>query len=216
MNRVILLGPPGAGKGTQAERIVKKLGVPQISTGQILRDAINNKTELGLKVKSIIDKGDLVSDDIIIDIVKERLSQPDCQNGYLLDGYPRTIAQAEALNINNIKIDSVIVLLVDYESIVSRISGRWVHKPSGRTYHELVNPPKHEGLDDITGEKLIQREDDKPETVRDRLKVYDNQTQPLVAYYKKLSQTKSEDLKYLVIDGNKSIDMVSEDILSNL
>jgi adenylate kinase len=213
MNRIILLGPPGAGKGTQAERIVKKLGIPQISTGQILRDSIANKTDLGLQVKSIIDRGELVSDDIIISIVKNRLSQKDCESGYLLDGYPRTLAQAEALDVNNIKIDAVIVLSVDPESIVERISGRWVHKPSGRTYHEKVNPPKTPGLDDITGEKLIQRDDDKPETVRDRLKVYENQTKPLVAYYEKVSQTKkSGELSYLLIDGNQSIDKVTENI----
>jgi adenylate kinase len=215
MNRIILLGPPGAGKGTQADFIKNKLNIPQIATGQILRDAVAKKTELGLQVKDIMDSGNLVPDEIIIGIVKARLAQPDCAKGYLLDGFPRTLPQAEALVTNNIKIDNVIVLSVDPEIIIKRISGRWVHEGSGRAYHIEVNPPKVKGLDDLTGEPLTQRVDDKKETVRDRLQVYENLTQPLIAYYKKLSHTDNS-LKLGFIDGSKPIELVTKDIFSNL
>lgn len=215
MNRIILLGPPGAGKGTQADLIKDKLNIPQISTGQILRDEVSKGSSLGIKVKEIMDSGNLVSDDLIIEIVKARLSEPDCSNGYLLDGFPRTLPQAEALVNNNIKIDHVIVLAVDPEIIIKRISGRWVHEGSGRTYHIEVNPPKVEGLDDITNEPLTQRVDDKEQTVRDRLEVYENLTQPLIAYYKKLSQT-DKSLKLGFIDGSKPIESVTKDLFSKL
>jgi adenylate kinase len=215
MNRIILLGPPGAGKGTQAEYIKNKLNIPQIATGQILRDEVAKGSELGLKVKEIINSGNLVSDDLIIDIVKARLAQPDCANGYLLDGFPRTLPQAEALVNNGIKIDNVIVLFVDLEIIIKRISGRWMHEASGRTYHTQVNPPKVEGLDDETMEPLIQRVDDQEHTVRDRLQVYEDLTQPLIAYYEKLSQTDKE-LKFGVIDGSQSIELVTKAILDKL
>jgi adenylate kinase len=215
MNRIILLGPPGAGKGTQAEYIKDKLNIPQIATGQMLRDAVAQKTELGLQVKDIMDSGNLVPDELIIDIVKARLAQPDCARGYLLDGFPRTLPQAEALVTNNIKIDNVIVLSVDPEILVKRIGGRWVHEGSGRSYHAEINPPKVEGLDDVTGEPLSQRVDDQEQTVRDRLQVYENLTQPLIAYYEKLSQTDKE-LKFGVVDGSEPIESVTKAIFYNL
>ncbi len=215
MNRIILLGPPGAGKGTQADFIKNKLNIPQIATGQILRDAVAKKTELGLQVKDIMDSGNLVPDELIIGIVKARLAQPDCAKGYLLDGFPRTLPQAEALVTNNIKIDNVIVISVYPEIIIKRISGRWVHEGSGRTYHIEVNPPKVEGLDDVTSEPLSQRIDDQEQTVRDRLQVYENLTQPLIAYYEKLSQTDKE-LRFGVVDGSEPIESVTCAIFSNL
>ena len=215
MNRIILLGPPGAGKGTQADFIKNKLNIPQIATGQILRDAVAKKTELGLQVKDIMDSGNLVPDELIIGIVKARLAQPDCAKGYLLDGFPRTLPQAEALVTNNIKIDNVIVISVYPEIIIKRISGRWVHEGSGRTYHIELNPPKVEGLDDETSEPLSQRIDDQEQTVRDRLQVYENLTQPLIAYYEKLSQTDKE-LRFGVVDGSEPIESVTCAIFSNL
>ena len=215
MNRIILLGPPGAGKGTQAEYIKNKLSIPQIATGQVLREAVAKKTQLGIKIKDIMDRGELVPDNLIIGIVKDRLIQPDCAKGYLLDGFPRTLPQAEALVTNNIKIDNVIVLSVDLEAIVKRISGRWVHEPSGRSYHTEVNPPKTKGLDDLTKEPLTQRVDDQEITVRDRLRVYEKLTKPLIAYYEKLSQNDRE-LNFGVIDGNQSIELVTKAIFYNL
>ena len=216
MNRIILLGPPGAGKGTQAEYIKNKLNIPQIATGQILRDSVAQKTDLGLKVKDIMDSGNLVPDDLIIEIVKARIACPDCAKGYLLDGFPRTLPQAEALVINNIKIDNVIVLLVESESIIKRISGRWVHEASGRTYHLEVNPPKNKGLDDVTGEHLTQRVDDQEDTVRERLKVYENLTKPLIAYYENMSQNDDSELSFGVVDGSQSIELVTKAIFDNL
>lgn len=183
--RLILLGPPGAGKGTQAGFITERFGIPQISTGDMLRAAIRAGTPLGLEAKKVMDAGKLVSDDIIIGLVQDRLQQPDCVRGYLLDGFPRTIAQADALKAAGVRIDYVLEIDVDDEEIVTRMSGRRVHSASGRTYHVKFNPPKVDGIDDVTGEPLIQRDDDKIETVQKRLQVYRQQTLPLVEYYSK-------------------------------
>lgn len=187
--RLILLGPPGAGKGTQAKFICEKFGIPQISTGDMLRAAIKAGTPLGLAAKKVMDAGQLVSDDIIIGLVKERLTQPDCAKGYLFDGFPRTIPQAEAMKTSGVAIDFVLQIDVPDEEIVSRMSGRRVHLASGRTYHVVFNPPKVEGVDDETGEALIQRDDDRAETVKKRLDVYHAQTAPLVKYYGDWSAT---------------------------
>ena len=184
--RLILLGPPGAGKGTQAQFISEKYGIPQISTGDMLRAAVKAGTELGLKAKDIMASGGLVSDDLIIDLVKERIQQADCVNGFLFDGFPRTIPQAQALVDASIAIDVVLEIHVADNEIVSRLSGRRVHEGSGRVYHVEHNPPKTEGLDDLTGETLIQRVDDSEETVRNRLNIYHEQTEPLVAFYEAL------------------------------
>lgn len=181
--RIILLGSPGSGKGTQAQFITQKYRIPQISTGDMLRAAVRAGTPLGLAAKQVMDAGGLVSDDIILGLIKERINQDDCAAGFLLDGFPRTIAQAEGLNAMGVAIDTVIELAVDDEEIVKRMAGRRVHQQSGRTYHVLFNPPKAEGADDVTGEPLIQRDDDKEETVRKRLEVYHQQTRPLVEYY---------------------------------
>ncbi len=213
--KIILLGAPGAGKGTQAQFLTKEFGIPQISTGDMLRAAIKEGTELGKMAKKFMDEGKLVTDDIIIGLVKERIAKDDCKNGFLLDGFPRTIAQADALKENGVNIDAVIEIDVPDEVIVERMSGRRVHPASGRTYHVVFNPPKVEGKDDETGEELIQREDDKEEIVKDRLKVYHEQTQPLVDYYKKEAQN-SENLKYIHIDGTQPIDKVQSEILSQL
>jgi adenylate kinase len=182
--RLILLGPPGAGKGTQAAFIKEKFGIPQISTGDMLRAAVKAGTPLGLAAKKVMDSGALVSDDIIIGLVKERLKEPDCKGGYLFDGFPRTIPQADAMKTAGVALDYVLEIDVPPEEIILRMSGRRVHTASGRTYHVRFNPPKAEGRDDVTGEPLIQREDDKEETVRTRLDVYAAQTRPLVDYYK--------------------------------
>lgn len=187
--RLILLGPPGAGKGTQAAFITEQFGIPQIATGDMLRAAVKAQTPLGIEAKKIMDAGALVSDDIIIGLVKDRLSQPDCQNGYLFDGFPRTIPQADALKDANIPLDFVIEIAVPEEDIIQRMSGRRMHPGSGRSYHTLFNPPKTPDVDDITGEPLVQREDDREETVRHRLEVYRNQTQPLVDYYSSWAQS---------------------------
>ncbi len=187
--RVILLGAPGAGKGTQAKFITEKFGIPQISTGDMLRAAVKAGTELGLQAKSVMDSGGLVSDDLIIALVKERTAQPDCANGFLFDGFPRTIPQAEALVNEGVVLDHVLEIAVDDEEIVQRIAGRRVHEASGRVYHTVYSPPKVEGKDDITGEDLVQRKDDTEETVRHRLSVYHSQTKPLVEFYKKLAAT---------------------------
>ena len=181
--RLILLGPPGAGKGTQAAFITQKYGIPQISTGDMLRAAIKAGTPLALSVKQVIDAGHLVSDDIIIRLVHERLSEPDCTNGYLFDGFPRTIPQAEAMKAGRVPIDHVLEIDVPEAEIVLRMSGRRVHPASGRSYHVQFNPPRQEGRDDVTGEPLVQRADDREDTVRKRLEVYRRQTQPLVEYY---------------------------------
>lgn len=185
--RVILLGPPGAGKGTQSGFIARQFGIPQISTGDMLRAAVKAGTPLGIKVKQVLDSGALVSDDIIIDLVKERIQQPDCAKGFLFDGFPRTIPQAEAMREAGVIIDHVVELAIADEEIVKRIAGRRVHPGSGRIYHVSANPPKTAGKDDETGEELVQREDDREETVRHRLGVYHAQTKPLVDFYQKLS-----------------------------
>ena len=207
---LIILGPPGAGKGTQAAFISSEQKIPHISTGDMLREAIKNGTELGLKAKAIMDAGNLVSDDLIIELVKERISQSDCERGFLFDGFPRTIPQAEALIQNNVEIHGVIELVVADEEIIKRMSGRRIHLASGRTYHVDFNPPKKAGIDDETGEDLVIRKDDEPETVKDRLKVYWTQTQPLIEYY---SNSKNfSDLKYLSVDGTLTVDEIKKNI----
>ena len=212
--KIILLGPPGAGKGTQAEVISKKLEIPHISTGDILRESIKNKTSLGEEAKKIMDAGELVSDEIILGIIQERISQTDCSDGYLFDGFPRTIGQADGLINMGIDVDLVIEIALLDEIIISRMSGRRIHLASGRSYHVEFNPPKVDGKDDLTGEDLIQRDDDKPETVLARIKVYKNQTDPLIDYYQNLED--SADLHYLKIDGSDSPDAVSKEILKNI
>ena len=207
---LIILGPPGAGKGTQAAFISSEQKIPHISTGDMLREAIKNGTELGLQAKAIMDAGNLVSDDLIIELVKERISQSDCERGFLFDGFPRTIPQAEALIHNNVEIHGVIELVVADEEIIKRMSGRRIHLASGRTYHVDFNPPNKAGIDDETGEDLVIRKDDEPETVKDRLKVYWTQTQPLIEYY---SNSKNfSDLKYLSVDGTLTVDEIKKNI----
>ena len=198
--RLILLGAPGVGKGTQAQFITEAYGIPQISTGDMLRQAIKDQTPLGLQVKGVMDRGELVTDEIIINLVKERLRQDDCQDGFLFDGFPRTIPQAEALKDAGIEIDQVIEITVPDGEIIKRLSGRRVHPGSGRTYHVLYHPPKTAGVDDETGEALVQRDDDQEETIRDRLRIYRDQTAPLVAFYKTLTQKTGA--QYAMIDGN--------------
>jgi adenylate kinase len=187
--KLILLGAPGAGKGTQAAFLCQKYGIPQISTGDMLRAAVKAGTEMGLAAKKVMDAGGLVSDEIIIGLVKERIAQPDCANGFLFDGFPRTIPQADAMKAAGVKIDVVLEIDVPDTAIIERMSGRRVHVASGRTYHVKYNPPKAEGKDDVTGEDLIQRDDDKEETVRKRLDIYHQQTRPLVDYYSQWSAT---------------------------
>ncbi|MGD8174393.1 adenylate kinase [Marinimicrobium sp. ARAG 43.8] len=200
--KVILLGAPGAGKGTQAHLIMDKFGIPQISTGDMLRAAVKAGTPLGLQAKDIMSSGGLVPDDLIIALVKERIKAPDCANGFLFDGFPRTIPQAQALLDAGIHIDHVIEIDVDDEEIVSRLAGRRVHEPSGRVYHIKHQPPKEDGVDDVTGEPLIQREDDREETVRKRLSVYHEQTKPLVSFYQDLERSGNPNApKYTCIHG---------------
>jgi adenylate kinase len=198
---IILLGPPGAGKGTQATHICEKFSIPQISTGDMLRAAVKAGTPLGIEAKKVMDHGGLVSDDIIIGLVKERIQEPDCENGYLLDGFPRTIGQADALKTEGVAIDHVIEIQVPDEDIVARMSGRRVHLTSGRTYHVTFNPPRVDGKDDQTGEPLIQRADDLDEIVRDRLGVYHEQTQPLVDYYSDDALESPTGIKFSVVSG---------------
>lgn len=208
--RIILLGPPGAGKGTQAQTITTDYNIPQISTGDMLRAAIKAGTELGLKAKAVMDAGQLVSDDIILGLVKERIAQDDCKNGFLFDGFPRTIPQAQALVDADIKIDAVIELQVPDEKIVKRMSGRRVHLASGRTYHIVYNPPKVEGKDDVTGEPLVIRPDDEESTVRSRLAVYHQQTEPLVAFYKE--QAAYGNTNFAAIDADRPVEDIAADI----
>ena len=207
---LIILGPPGAGKGTQAAFIASEQNIPHISTGDMLREAIKNGTELGLQAKAVMDAGNLVSDELIIELVKERISQDDCKNGFLFDGFPRTIPQAEALQENNVDINGFIELVIADEEIIKRMSGRRIHLASGRTYHVDFNPPKKPGLDDETGEELIIRKDDEPETVKDRLKVYWTQTQPLIEYYSNFKN--ASDFKYLTVDGTLTVEEIKNNI----
>ena len=207
---LIILGPPGAGKGTQAAFIASEQNIPHISTGDMLREAIKNGTELGLQAKAVMDAGNLVSDELIIEVVKERISKEDCKNGFLFDGFPRTIPQAEALQENNVDINGVIELVIADEEIIKRMSGRRIHLASGRTYHVDFNPPKKSGLDDETGEELVIRKDDEPETVKDRLKVYWTQTQPLIEYYSNFKN--ASDFKYLTVNGTLTVEEIKNNI----
>jgi adenylate kinase len=219
--RLILLGAPGAGKGTQAQFICEKFAIPQISTGDMLRAAVKAGAELGIAAKKIMDAGGLVSDDIIIGLVKDRLTQPDCSKGYLFDGFPRTIPQAQAMKDAGVPIDYVLEIDVPFEAIIDRMSGRRVHPASGRTYHVTFNPPKVEGKDDVTGEALIQRDDDKEETVRKRLQVYNDQTRPLVEYYstwatKSNAADKVKAPSYRKVSGTGSVDDITASIFAVL
>lgn len=214
--KIILLGPPGAGKGTQANLIKEKYNIPQISTGDMLRAAVSAGTELGLEAKKVMDAGGLVSDELILGLVKERISEDDCANGYLFDGFPRTIVQAEAMAASGIDVDYVIEIKVEDEPIIKRMSGRRAHLASGRTYHIEFNPPKVEGKDDVTGEDLVQRDDDQEETVRKRLNVYHEQTSPLIKYYTKESNKNDAKIKYISVNGMQEVNDVTKDILSQL
>jgi adenylate kinase len=215
--RLILLGAPGAGKGTQANFIKEKFNIPQISTGDMLRAAIKAGTELGLAAKKVMDAGQLVSDDIIIGLVKERLKDADCANGYLFDGFPRTVAQADAMKDSGVNIDYVLEIDVPDEMIVERMTGRRTHQPSGRVYHVKFNPPKNDNLDDVTGEPLIQRDDDQEETVKKRLAVYHNQTEVLLGYYNQWAQSGLPGApKYRKISGVGPVDQVRENAFAAL
>ncbi|QFT86102.1 Adenylate kinase [Halomonas sp. THAF12] len=215
--RVILLGAPGAGKGTQAQFICERYGIPQISTGDMLRAAVKEGSELGLKVQEIMTTGGLVSDDIIIALVKERIAQPDCVNGFLFDGFPRTIPQADAMKEAGVKLDHVLEIAVPDEEIVNRLAGRRVHPASGRVYHVDYNPPKEEGKDDVTGEALIQRDDDSEATVRNRLSVYHEQTAPLVDYYQQWAQQEPDAAPaYHRVEGVGSVDDITGQVIAAL
>ncbi len=215
--RLILLGGPGAGKGTQANYIKERYQIPQISTGDMLRAAVKAGTELGLEAKKHMDSGGLVPDDVIIGLVKERIKQPDCEKGFLFDGFPRTIPQADAMKDAGVPIDAVVDINVPDEEIIKRMSGRRVHLPSGRTYHVVFNPPKEEGKDDVTGEPLIQRDDDKEETVKKRLEVYHAQTEPLIDYYKDWEAKGGADApKYIRIEGVGKVDQIRDAIFKAL
>ena len=215
--RLILLGAPGAGKGTQAAFICQRFGIPQVSTGDMLRAAIKAGTPLGLAAKQVMDSGALVSDDIIIGLVKERIAQPDCASGFLFDGFPRTIPQADAMKAAGVKLDHVVEIDVPDAAIIERMSGRRAHLPSGRTYHVKFNPPKVEGLDDVTGEPLIQRDDDKEETVRKRLQVYQSQTRPLVDYYSGWAASGEAGApRYARITGTGSVDEITARVMAAL
>lgn len=212
--KVLLLGAPGAGKGTQAQFITQTFNIPQISTGDMLRAAIKAGTPLGLEAKKIMDEGGLVRDDIIIGLVQERIAQADCANGFLFDGFPRTLAQAEAMRDAGVNLDAVVEIDVPDAVIVERMSGRRVHLASGRTYHIYNNPPKVEGKDDETGEDLIQRDDDKPETVQKRLQVYHDQTAVLIDFYGKMSGDNAP--KYIKVDGTQNVETVKQQVLTAL
>lgn len=215
--RMILLGGPGAGKGTQANLIKDKYGIPQISTGDMLRAAVKAGTSLGIEAKKVMDAGGLVSDDIIMGLIKERVKQPDAANGYLFDGFPRTIPQAEAMKADGIGIDYVVEIDVDDQEIIKRMSGRRVHLESGRTYHVIFNPPKEEGKDDETGEPLIQRDDDEEETVRKRLSVYHDQTEPLIDYYSQWEKTgEAAAPKYVKVSGIGKVNEIRDQIFKVL
>ena len=214
MLKIILLGPPGAGKGTQAQFICRTFDIPQISTGDMLRAAVNAGSVLGKRVKSVMESGALVSDDIIIELVKERITQDDCRNGFLFDGFPRTIVQADALVDAQVEIEVVLEITVPDAEIIKRMSGRRVHAGSGRTYHIEYNPPRQPDVDDETGEALIQREDDKESTVRERLSVYREQTEPLIGYYG--DKAKGDKLRYATVNGLGKVGKIQEEILSTL
>jgi adenylate kinase len=205
---IILLGAPGAGKGTQAKFICEKYNIPQISTGDMLRNAIKSGSKLGLQAKAVMDSGALVSDEIVISLVQERIKQDDCRNGFLFDGFPRTIAQADSLAVAGITVNTVIEIDVPFPEIIARLSGRRVHIASGRTYHVVYNPPKEENKDDITHEELIHRDDDKKDTVIKRLEVYRQQTEPLINYY-----SHRQDVRYIRINGNQNVEAVKQQII---
>ena len=213
--KIILLGAPGAGKGTQAAFITEKYSIPQISTGDMLRSAVKAKTELGLKVEAVMISGGLVTDEIIISLVKERIQQDDCANGFLFDGFPRTIPQAQALEESGVQIDVVLNIDVSDEEIVKRMSGRRVHPDSGRVYHVSNNPPQVEGIDDVSGEPLVQREDDKEETVRKRLEVYHQQTKPLVNFYSDMVQQGNE-IRVIKVNGEEPMETIKLEVLAML
>jgi len=215
--RLILLGAPGAGKGTQAAFICEKFGIPQISTGDMLRAAVKAETPLGQQAKAIMEAGQLVSDDLIIHLVKERIAQPDCAHGFLFDGFPRTLPQADAMKEAGVQLDYVLEIDVPFDAIIERMSGRRAHPASGRVYHVTFNPPKVAGKDDITGEDLIQRDDDKEETVKKRLAVYDAQTRPLVNYYATWAQQDPDNApKYRAISGSGSVEEITRRALAAL
>ncbi len=215
--RLILLGGPGAGKGTQANYIKENYQIPQISTGDMLRAAVKAGTELGLKAKEYMDSGGLVPDDVIIGLVKERITESDCEKGFLFDGFPRTIPQADAMKAAGVAIDAVVDINVPDEEIIKRMSGRRAHLASGRTYHVIYNPPKEEGKDDVTGEPLVQRDDDKEETVRKRLEVYHDQTEPLIEYYKAWkSSGEAGAPKYVRFEGVGKVEEIRDQIFSEL
>ncbi|MDT8992091.1 adenylate kinase [Curvibacter sp. APW13] len=215
--KLILLGAPGAGKGTQAAFICKKFGIPQISTGDMLRAAVKAGTPLGLQAQAVMSAGGLVSDELIINLVKERLTQADCANGFLFDGFPRTIPQAEAMRAAGVNLDYVLEIDVPFDAIIERMSGRRSHPASGRTYHVKFNPPKVEGVDDVTGEPLVQRDDDKEETVKKRLDVYSAQTRPLVDYYSGWAkESPAQAPKYRMISGMGSVESITEAALQAL
>jgi len=213
--RVILLGGPGAGKGTQADFICAEFSIPKISTGDMLRAAVKAGTELGMQAKAVMDAGGLVSDDLILGLIRQRIAEPDCARGFLFDGFPRTIPQAEGLDAIGVGIDRVIEISVDDEEIVKRMSGRRVHPASGRTYHTVFNPPRVAGVDDVTGEALVQRDDDKEETVRHRLHVYHEQTEPLIDFYAEKA-AKTAATKFARIDGIGSVEAIRERMLAAL
>ena len=215
--RVILLGGPGAGKGTQANYIKEKYGIPQISTGDMLRAAVKAGTPMGIEAKKVMDAGGLVSDDIILGLIDERLKQDDCNNGYLFDGFPRTLAQADSLKNNGVPVDAVVEIDVDDNEIIKRMSGRRVHLSSGRTYHVTFNPPKEEGKDDETGEPLIQRDDDQEDTVKERLNVYHDQTEPLISYYSGWAEEGGEGApRYVKINGIGKVEEIRDGIFAGL
>jgi adenylate kinase len=215
--RVILLGGPGAGKGTQANYIKEKYGIPQISTGDMLRAAVKAGTPMGIEAKKVMDAGGLVSDDIILGLIDERLKEDDCKSGYLFDGFPRTLAQANSLKNNGVPVDAVVEIDVDDNEIIKRMSGRRVHLSSGRTYHVTFNPPKEEGKDDETGEPLIQRDDDQKDTVKERLNVYHDQTEPLISYYSGWAEEGGEGApRYVKINGIGKVEEIRDGIFAGL